>query len=77
MTETFMTLFRRHRLAAGLDQADIARRLKVTVSAVSLWESGKSVPRARKIPKLAKILGIDAMALTRVIEPELTSGKQQ
>lgn len=70
VSESFMTLLRRHRIAAGLDQSDIAKSLKVSVSAVSLWEAGKSIPKAKKIPKLARILGISAMALTRLIDPE-------
>lgn len=67
-----MTLLRRHRLAAGLTQTALAKKLKLkTPSTVSLWESGETIPHPRLIPDLARLLGIDAMTLTRVIEPDL------
>jgi transcriptional regulator with XRE-family HTH domain len=66
----FMTQLRRHRLAAGLDQADLAKRVGVSVSSVSLWESGKSIPRGRMFPKIARVLGIEPIELTRFIQPE-------
>lgn len=68
----FVTLLRRHRLSRGLTQTALAKRLKVDPSTVSLWESG-AIPTARMIPKLARLLGIDAMTLTRVLEPELAT----
>lgn len=72
--EPFMSLLRRHRLAAGLTQTALAKKLKVVPSTVSFWESGSSIPNPAMIPLLARILGIDAMTLTRVIEPELAVG---
>lgn len=66
-----MTLLRRHRLAKGLSQTALAKKLHLkTPSTVSFWESGESVPSPKLIPKLARILGMDAMSLTRVIEPD-------
>ena len=41
---------------AGLTQIDLANRLCVNRSTVSMWEIGKSNPRADLLPKLAKIL---------------------
>jgi transcriptional regulator with XRE-family HTH domain len=66
----FVTMLRRHRLAAGLTQTALAKRLKVVPSTVSLWESG-TIPSPEMIPKLARMLGIDPMTLTRVLEPEM------
>lgn len=68
-----MTMLRRHRLAAGLDQGELARRLGVSNSAVSFWESGKCVPKAKMFPKLSRVLGIKPIELTRCIQPEETN----
>jgi ribosome-binding protein aMBF1 (putative translation factor) len=70
LKRTFMTQLRRHRLAAGLDQGDVASRVGVSVSAVSRWESGMDIPRGKRFQKLARVLGIDALALTHVMDPE-------
>ena len=64
-----MTLLRRHRLANGLTQKSLAAKLKITPSCVSFWESGTWKPHASLIPKLAKLLNVDAMELTKIIEP--------
>jgi transcriptional regulator with XRE-family HTH domain len=72
--ETFMTLLRRHRVARGLTQTALARKLKIkSPSTVSLWESGVNFPHPDMVPKLARILGVDAMHLTKLIEPEAAS----
>ena len=42
---------------AGLKQADLARKLNVGQSAVSMWETGLAMPRTDKLPELAEILG--------------------
>lgn len=66
-----MTLLKRHRMAKGMTQTALAKALKLkTQSTVSFWESGQSVPSPKLIPKLARVLGISAMELTRVIEPD-------
>lgn len=69
-----MTLLRRHRIARGLSQVQLAARLKVDQSTVSLWEAGQ-IPRPCMIPKLARMLGMDPMTLTRILEPEM-NGKE-
>lgn len=66
--ESFVTLLRRHRLAKGLTQTALAKKLGVAPSSVSQWESGIFVPHARMIPLLARILEIDALTLTNVID---------
>lgn len=45
------------RLAAGLTQKQLAKKMNVDQSAVSLWESGKSNPQKKIHKKLAKVLG--------------------
>lgn len=40
-----------------LTQEDIAEKLKVKRTTVSMWETGEAFPRADKLPQLAEILG--------------------
>ncbi len=51
------------REAAGLTQADVVRAFGVDAAAVARWESGKAMPRADKLPKLAEMFDctIDAL----------------
>lgn len=46
------------RLAAGLQQADVAKRLHVTETAVSNWELGKNAISRKYHKKLAKLYGV-------------------
>ena len=43
------------RTNAGLSQTEAARRLGVDQSAVSYWESGKNIPRASMLVKMADL----------------------
>ncbi|MBO4975995.1 MAG: helix-turn-helix transcriptional regulator [Bacteroides sp.] len=49
--------FKKARERSGLSQNQIATALNIDQSAVSLWESGKTHPRAKLLPTLAKLLG--------------------
>lgn len=71
--ESFMTLLRRHRISKGLSQTALAKKLDLVPSTVSCWESGDSIPSPKLIPKLARILELDVMELTRVIQPDQPS----
>lgn len=51
-----MTLKER-RLSAGLQQRDVAKKLNVTETAVSNWETGKNRILAKHSKKLAKLYG--------------------
>lgn len=42
---------------AGYSQADLARILHIDQSSVSLWETGKSFPRAAMLLKLSGLFG--------------------
>lgn len=46
------------RLRAGLTQAQLAKKMNVDQSCVSLWESGKTSPAKKLLRKLAKVLGV-------------------
>ena len=42
---------------SGMTQQDLAMKLEIDQSTVSLWEVGKTQPRAKLLPRLANILG--------------------
>ena len=52
-----MERIRELRKKANLTQSQLSKCLGIDTSAVSLWETGKSMPTADKLPDLAKILG--------------------
>lgn len=45
------------RKKADITQEQLAKKLKIDRSTVAKWETGESMPRADKLPRLAKILG--------------------
>ncbi len=45
------------RLKAHITQKDFSQKLKVSQTAVSLWESGATNPRSDDIPAIAEALG--------------------
>lgn len=59
---------RKLREAAGLSKTDVAREMGVDLAAVSRWDSGESMPRAAKLPKLAELFHCSIDELFR--EPE-------
>lgn len=63
-----VTRFRQLRLARGFTQDDLAKKMGVSKSAISRWESGLDEPNARRFPQLAKFLQIDPMELTVVVD---------
>lgn len=65
---TIAAAIRAAREAAGITQAEFARRLvrdgkPISREAVSQWESGKTTPEADRIPEIAAALGVDAGAI--------------
>lgn len=60
---------RRARLAAGLEQPELAARVGVNQSQVSDWERGYNGCRLGMLHKLAEALGIPATALMLGDEP--------
>ena len=54
---------RRLREKLGLSQSDIARKLDVTPSTISNWESGKARPRLDKMSQLADLLNVTVSEL--------------
>lgn len=45
------------RMAANLSQAAVAAKLGVTDAAVCMWETGKTLPRATMLPRIAALYG--------------------
>lgn len=43
------------RMNAGLSQVEVAKRIGVSDAAVSMWETGKTRPRASRLLKLANL----------------------
>ena len=50
-----MTKIRDLRKASKLTQKQVAKRLDLSDSTVCMWETGRSMPRAEVIPKLATL----------------------
>ena len=48
---------KRLRESKNMTQSEIALALGVNRTAVSMWETGDSMPRAELLPQLAKVLG--------------------
>lgn len=45
------------RKKAGLTQDEVAKVLGVTPASVSMWETGRMMPRAYLLPKIATLYG--------------------
>lgn len=58
-----MNAIERIRKKLGISQEALAEKLAVTQSAISQWETGAAMPRADKLPELAKILECDVSDL--------------
>lgn len=52
-----MTQLEKRRKAKGLRQEDVAQACGVDRTTVTKWEAGLFLPRADKLPALAKLLG--------------------
>lgn len=57
--------FAHARISKNLSQKDVATAVGVDQSTVCLWETGKTMPRAGLLPKLAKLYGCTVDDLLR------------
>jgi transcriptional regulator with XRE-family HTH domain len=64
MEQDYGKAFRITRAAFGLKQADLAARLPITASQLSLIEAGKRQPSVKVVDALAKALGIPTAMIT-------------
>ena len=46
---------KKRREAANLMQVEVAQKLGVSNTAISMWETGESLPRAEMLPKIAAL----------------------
>ena len=53
----FVLSFLSARKKSGLSQAEVAEALGVSAAAVCQWETGKTVPDSRKLPRIAEVFG--------------------
>lgn len=49
--------FAKARRVAGLSQISVAQKVNVDQSTVSLWETGKTMPRAALLQQIAELYG--------------------
>ena len=68
------TRIRERRLAMGLRQADVARRVAVSSSYLNLIEHNRRPVGATLLTSLAGVLGVPAAALTEGAEAALVTG---
>lgn len=47
--------FKEQRKRAGLTQMEVAKQLGVTDAAVNQWETGKTMPSAKRLADVAKL----------------------
>ncbi len=60
------------RVAAGLSQSQFGDLLGVDQSRVSSWERGVAVPRPEQIPRMAQLVGLDALDFLDVDQEALS-----
>lgn len=59
--------FKKVREASGYTQQELAEKIGVDQSAVCLWETGKTSPRAKLLPTIAKLLNC---TVDELLKPE-------
>jgi len=64
MEQNYARAFRIVRAAVGLRQAELAERMPITASQLSLIEAGKRQPSLRVVDALAKAIGMPAALIT-------------
>ena len=68
--ETFGDRLQRLRAKAGLDRADVAKRMNVSAASVLGWEKGRARPKRSRVATLAKILGVPTAELLGETAPD-------
>ena len=57
--------FKKARLAAGLTVQEVVRALKVSDSAVYMWETGQMMPKTSRLHEIAELYGCTIDELLR------------
>jgi transcriptional regulator with XRE-family HTH domain len=63
-----LTPLARHRIARGMTQRELARRLQVKPSAVCKWETGHARPEPKRIKELAEQLGVEPIRVAELLD---------
>lgn len=71
----FADQLRGWREQAGLTQAELAKRLRVTQQTVSDWEAGEARPRMDRMTELAEAFGVPADQIVAAILTPLPAGQ--
>jgi transcriptional regulator with XRE-family HTH domain len=67
--ESFPSFLKAYRKSNGLTQIELAELLGYSMETISAWERGKRTPHLLQIPRLARLLGIEAHELTQSLYP--------
>ena len=65
------------RLRAKITQNELSLKLSIQRSTVAKWETGKSLPRAELLPKIAQILNCSVDELLRTGEQKESSPREE
>jgi transcriptional regulator with XRE-family HTH domain len=74
LLSAFATVLRRHRLAAGMTQEELAHKAGVSPRYVSLLETRKYHPTLATVDGIALALGMPLAAFVTAIEAERAAG---
>lgn len=66
---------RRLRESYDMTQEELARRVGMTAASVSMWESGRAIPRVQTLQKLADLFGTTAAVLMDEPTSPVPTGK--
>lgn len=69
----FKEFLRKRRKAMGLTQEELAKRVLVSKSAITKWESGRGIPDRTNLRQLSKVLGVSIDKLNSVCEGKETA----
>ena len=68
---------RSRRMSLNMTQSELSGVLGVSRSALAMWETGKSLPRAELLPKIAQILNCSVDELLRTGEQKENSPREE
>jgi transcriptional regulator with XRE-family HTH domain len=68
---------KKFREVAGLTQKDLSETLKISVSAISLWESGKTSPNANQLVQLCDIFDKPPTVMFGLVDEDATREQEK
>lgn len=64
-------MIKKARTAAGLTQAEMARRIRVGRSSINMWESDARVPRFEMLKEIIRVTGVNPRFLVPAFEDSI------